>query len=217
MKAFGIACAAACAAVAIALPNWQNQLHAEDYAYPMPQYAIKDAQLKDNLKFAGCKPVKLDETAQVVLYDDLSMSISRGSDLVSGEWALVNGQFFFNFDNSGRATLLGYKNPLHSASNINGLYEDKGMESCKAKNPATTRQQIIAPSVAVTKNAAKVNAKTQLATYTIQMKGSHTTDAKINKKTGQDFIGAFSAKTVIKGQISECDTTTYCDLPGKAQ
>ena len=212
MKAFGIACAAACAAVAIALPNWQNQLHAESYAYANAQYLIKDAQLQDTLKFAACKPVKLNEAANVVMYEDGSLVITRNAKQVTGEWGLVNGSFYYNFDNTGRAALLGYKNAKNPELDVTGFYEEQGLTSCKAKNNATTIERIIAPSVAVTKNLAKVNGKTQLATYTIQMKGSHETDAKKNKKTDANFVGAFSAKTVIKGYVQECDgDNNYCN------
>lgn len=196
-------------AQAICLP-WSDEANQCDYSYVMPKFIIKNATLTETLKFAGCKSVQLTSDANIVLYDDGSMHAIRGDVGLSGEWVLINDQFFFNFDDQSRAALLGYKNPLNPSLNVAGLYGEEGLASCQAKNTATTRQQIIAPTVAVTKNSAKVNSKNKQTIYTLQMKGLHTSDVKKNKKTGEDFVGAFSVKSVIKGEIEPCEAPNYC-------
>lgn len=196
-------------AQAICLPSADWPLEQCDNSYVMPQFIIKNATLTETVKFAGCKTVKSTTEARVVLFDDMSMVIYGGSYNATGEWSRVDGQFFLSIDDFGRAQLLGYKNPIFSAQNVTGFYEEQGLASCKAKNPNVTKQQVIAPSVAI-KHSTKVNSKTKQASYTLQMKGFHTSDVKKNKKTGEDFVGAFSAKAVIKGEVEGCSAPNYC-------
>lgn len=200
MKASNIFAAAACVAVMVAAPSIKTQLHAENYECPtepeqelgLPVYEMKQANLVETIKYAGCPAIaKVTTSADITFYDSNIVVIDRGDGLsLTGEW----GQ--------GKAGQIHMQLDQASQDYLEFTYDQKALQACAGKFPSITNESgVISPSVLTTQSLLKVNGK-MAGTLNVQMKGVYSNDGKLDK-AGKPSVGAFSSKITVKGIVGE--------------
>lgn len=185
------AVAAACGAVAFAVPDWNQKLNA---AYPNAEYTITSAVVTQQLNVSGCKALKTTTEGDITLYDDGSYVMYRDDwspVTLTGSWAEVASK-------SSNTIYMSINNA--SMNNLFAEFDADATANCMAKYPALTYVEISQPTALIKKNTLVAKIKNGAVKGTLQLKGKQTNDSK-GVAPAPAVVGSVSAKVTLKGTL----------------
>jgi hypothetical protein len=166
-----------CAALAVAVPNWKESLHAAAPEY----FVISNAAVTQQLKVSGCKPLKTTTVGNVVLNPEGTYEFRRddwdSANVLTGTWSKV----------PGKST-----NTIYMSANRAGVADLFTELNADASGNCGAAIKAIEPTVLFSKNQIVVKVKDNSAKGAVQLNA---------KQEGGTKVGAMSAKITVTGSV----------------
>lgn len=180
---------AACGALALALPDFNQPLNA---AYPNPLYEMRgaDSSTTKLLTVTGCKTLKTITKSDATLYDDQSYLLyqydanNNLTNTLTGTWSKVTKgkkeTFYMSINTASMVDLLD-------------VMDVDAEATCSAKHPGA-QVTVLEPTVLVKKNSLAGTTKNEVVKGTLQLQGQQTN----NFSTKPGKVGL---KVTLKGTL----------------